>query len=50
MAESANIQESFGLVMSWWNITVAPATSGWVPAALTVSPGIQTITATGQTA
>jgi trimeric autotransporter adhesin len=47
---SASIQGSFGLVVGTSNITVTAAVSGRILNALTVSPGSQTITATGQTA
>ena len=47
---SATIQGSFGVVVGTSNITVTAAASGRVLTALTVSPGSQTITTTGQTA
>jgi hypothetical protein len=47
---SASLQGSFGLVVGTSNIAVTAAASGRILTALTVSPGSQTITATGQTA
>ena len=49
-AISATLQGSFGTVVGTSNITVTAAVSGRVLTALTVTPGSQTITATGQTA
>jgi hypothetical protein len=47
---SASIQGSFGVVVGTSNITVTAGAIPRVLTALTVSPGSQTITATGQTA
>jgi hypothetical protein len=47
---SATIQGSFGVVVGTSNITVTAGAIPRVLTALTVSPGSQTITATGQTA
>jgi trimeric autotransporter adhesin len=47
---SATLQGAFGTVVGTSNITVTGAVSGRVLTALTVTPGSQTITATGQTA
>jgi hypothetical protein len=47
---SATLQGAFGTVVGTSNITVTAAVSGRVLTALTVTPGSQTITATGQTA
>jgi hypothetical protein len=47
---SASLQGSFGLVVGASNIMVTAAASGRILNALTVSPGSQTITSTGQTA
>jgi len=47
---TASMQGAFGIVTATSNITVAAGTVGRILTALTVTPGSQTITATGQTA
>jgi Bacterial Ig-like domain (group 2)/Divergent InlB B-repeat domain len=49
-AITASMQGAFGIVTGTSNITVTAGTGGRVLTALTVTPGSQTITATGQTA
>jgi hypothetical protein len=46
---TASMQGAFGIVTDTSNITVTAGTGGRVLTALTVTPGSQTITATGQT-
>ncbi len=48
-AITAKMQGAFGIVTGTSNITVTAGTGGRVLTALTVTPGSQTITATGQT-
>jgi hypothetical protein len=47
---TASMQGAFGIVTDTSNITVTAATGGRILSALTVTPGSQTITSTGQTA
>ncbi|HXP08108.1 MAG TPA: Ig-like domain-containing protein, partial [Acidobacteriaceae bacterium] len=49
-AISASMQGAFGIVTGTSNVTVTAATGSRILTALTVTPGSQTITATGQTA
>jgi trimeric autotransporter adhesin len=47
---TASMQGAFGIVTGTSNITITAGTGGRVLSALTVTPGSQTITSTGQTA
>ncbi len=47
---TASVQGAYGIVTGTSNVTVTAAASGRILTALTVTPGSQTITATGQTA